>query len=358
MASFWDRLLGRTEQRATNQITVPVRSEYGYSKTSALSLTAVYRAIQIIATPISKMPLETYRYGGGVEAKIDNPPLVNNPSLSDSRRDFLFQTVASLALEGNAYWFKNYDSRGLVNDLTILPAHVVQVRLDGPTGLSGAKVYDYMGKTYTSAQIEHLKLFSEPGLLKGIGPLQTCWEDIKGALELRNYASTWFSTGGVPTGVLKTSKPLSKEDAAQVTANWHEKQAQRQVAVLAEGFDYSVIAPTASDVLYTQQLNQSVQNIARMFGIPARLLLTGVDGTSDTYSNLTDENQIFYRHTIMAYTDAIADAISNCLPRATRAQFNFEGLFKADIAARYDYYKVGIEGGWLTVDEVRAKENL
>jgi HK97 family phage portal protein len=110
--------------------------------------------------------------------------------------------------------------------------------------------------------------------------------------------------------------------------------------------------------MYTQQLNQSVQNIARMFGIPARLLLTGVDGTSDTYSNLTDENQIFYRHTIMAYTDAISDALSNCLPRSTRVQFNFEGLFKADIASRYDYYKVGIDGGWLTADEIRSKENL
>jgi HK97 family phage portal protein len=358
MASLWQRILGLDEQRSSPPITIPTRQEYAPNNRTALSLTSVYRAIQIIATPISKMPLETFRYGGGLEQKIENPALVNNPSLNDSRRDFLFQTVTSLALEGNAYWYKNFDSRGQVNDLTILPANAVHVRLDGPTGLSGKKVFDYQGVTYTANEIEHLRLFTEPAILKGISPIQACWQDVNGALELRNFASTWFSTAGVPTGVLKTSKPLSKEDAAQVTANWHEKQATRQVAVLSEGFDYSVIAPTANDVMYTQQLNQSVQNIARMFGIPARLLLTGVDGTSDTYSNLTDENQIFYRHTIMAYTDAIADALSNCLPRSTRTQFNFEGLFKADIASRYDYYKVGVEGGWLTTDEVRAKENL
>jgi HK97 family phage portal protein len=304
------------------------------------------------------MPLDTFRYGGGIEAKVDNPALVNNPSLNDSRRDFLFQTVTSLALEGNAFWYKNYDARGQVNDLTIIPASAVNVRLDGPTGLTGNKVYDYQGRTFTANEIEHLRLFTEPGILKGISPVQACWQDVHSALELRNFASTWFSNAGVPTGVLKTTKPLSKDDAAEVTANWHAKQATRQIAVLAEGFDYSVIAPTAADVMYTQQLNQSVQNIARMFGIPARLLLTGVDGTSDTYSNLTDENQIFYRHTIMAYTDAISDALSNCLPRSTRVQFNFEGLFKADIASRYDYYKVGIDGGWLTADEIRSKENL
>jgi HK97 family phage portal protein len=358
MASLWQRILGIDENRATPTITIPTRNEYAPNNRTALSLTSVYRAIQIIATPISKMPLDTFRYGGGIEAKVDNPALVNNPSLNDSRRDFLFQTVTSLALEGNAFWYKNYDARGQVNDLTIIPASAVNVRLDGPTGLTGNKVYDYQGRTFTSNEIEHLRLFTEPGILKGISPVQACWQDVNSALELRNFASTWFSNAGVPTGVLKTTKPLSKDDAAEVTANWHAKQATRQIAVLAEGFDYTVIAPTANDVMYTQQLNQSVQNIARMFGIPARLLLTGVDGTSDTYSNLTDENQIFYRHTIMAYTDAISDALSNCLPRSTRVQFNFEGLFKADIASRYDYYKVGIDGGWLTADEIRSKENL
>jgi phage portal protein BeeE len=93
-------------------------------------------------------------------------------------------------------------------------------------------------------------------------------------------------------------------------------------------------------------------------GIPARLLLTSTPGGSDTYSNLSDENQTFYRHTLTNYTDAISDALSNCLPRGTRVEFNFESLFKADIAERYSYYKVGIDGGWLTVDEVRTKEGL
>jgi phage portal protein BeeE len=60
----------------------------------------------------------------------------------------------------------------------------------------------------------------------------------------------------------------------------------------------------------------------------------------------------------MAYTDAITDALSNCLPRGTRIEFDFEHLFKADVAARYNYYKTGIDAGFLLVDEVRNKEGL
>ena len=103
---------------------------------------------------------------------------------------------------------------------------------------------------------------------------------------------------------------------------------------------------------------QAVQQIARMFGIPARLLLTGVDGTSDTYSNLTDENQIFLRHTLTAYTDTIADAISNCLPRGTRVEFDFSKLFAADPKSRYEMYAIALANGFMTADEVRIKEGL
>ena len=67
---------------------------------------------------------------------------------------------------------------------------------------------------------------------------------------------------------------------------------------------------------------------------------------------------MFYRHTLMAYTDAISDALSECLPRGTRTEFNFEGLFRADQANRFDMWKTAIEAGFMTVEEVRVKEGL
>ena len=363
MATLWQRLTGTAPapvERRSAVPQIPVRSDTYVDTATALSLASVYRSIQIIATPISKaLPLETFRYGGGLEVKIENPVLVNNPSLSESRKDFLFSTVTSLASQGEAYWFKSYDSRGQVNDLTLLPATAISPRLDGPTGMSGNKVFDYMGKTYTTRDIEQLKLFSMPGNLRGMGPIQVASNDIATAVDLRNYASTWFASGGVPTGVLKTGKMLTKEQAEEITTNWHTKQATRQLAVLSEGFDYQAINATPQDLMFTDVAAQSTQTIARLFGVPARLLLTGVDGTSDTYANLSDENQQFYRHTLMAYTNAIEDALSACLPRGTSVRFNYEGLYKADQKTRWEMYDIATAGqAWMTPDEVRAKEGL
>lgn len=362
MATIWQRLFA-TQPTVETRLApppIPVRSDTVVNTNSALSLASVYRAIQIIATPISKaLPLETFRYGGGLEQKIENPVLVNNPSLSESRKDFIFATVSSLALYGEAYWFKSYDSRGQVNDLTLLVSSSVQPRLDGPTGMSGAKVFDYMGRTYGSRDIEQLRLFSVAGNLRGLGPIQAASNDIATALDLRNFASTWFSSAGVPTGVLKTGKMLTKEQAEEITSNWHTKQATRQLAVLSEGFDYQTINATPQDLMFTQVAAQSTQTIARLFGVPARLLLTGVDGSSDTYANLSDEQQTFYRHTLMAYTNAIEDALSACLPRGTSVRFNYEGLYKADQKTRWEMYDVATGGQpWLTPEEVRLKEGI
>jgi HK97 family phage portal protein len=360
MATLLDRFLRRPERRSA-QPTIPSRAATIVTPSSALSLTAVYRAVQIIATPISKMTINTYRFATGIELKVDNPVLVNNPSIDQNRRDFLFQTVASLALEGNAYWLKNYGSNGQVNNLTILPASAVSPSypkmVDGTTDYSTI-VYDYLGKRYSKREIEHLRIFSTAGTLLGVSAIHSCYKDISAAIDLRDYAGNWFTSAGVPTGVLKTNSMINKAEADEVTANWHNKQQNRQVAVLGNGFDYQQIALSPKDALFTEVQDQQIQAVARLFGIPARLLLTTVSGGSDTYSNLQDENQVFYRHTLMAYTDAITDALSNCLPRGNRVEFDFEHLFKADVAARYAYYKVAIDAGILTAEEVRTKEGL
>ena len=355
MASLWQRFTGRVETRAV-QPTIPSRAATSVTPDTALTLSSVFRAVQIIGTPISKMELRTFRFATGLEQQIENPLLVNKPSLSESRRNFFFMTVVDLALKGNSYWLKSFDSRGQVVNLTLLPADAVTVQLDAPT--STVKVFYYMGKQYSASKMEHLQLYPRPGQLVGSSPIETCRLDLATALDLRAYAANWFTSAGVPTGVLKTNQPLNKDDAEAITASWHNKQQNRQIAVLGQGFDYQQVALSPREAMFTESQAQAVQMVARLFGIPPRLLLTTIAGSSDTYTNVQDENQIFYRHTLMAYTDAITDALSNSLPRGTRVEFDFEHLFKADVAARFDYYKVAIDAGILTAEEIRKKEGL
>ena len=355
MASIWERISGKTETRA-EQPTIPTRAATIVTPETALSLTAVYRAVQIIATPISKMNVDTFRYASGVgDMKIENPLLVNKPSLTESRRDFFYETVVSMATDGNAFWYKTLDGAGKVINLTVLPPYSVTVNWNNDRT---QKIYYYMGNDVTG-RVEHLRLFAKAGELRGLSPIGSAYKDIAAAIDLRDYAANWFSAAGVPTGIIKSNRTITKDEAAIMTANWHNKQQNRQTAVLGSGDSYEIVQLSPKDALFTDVQNQAVQAIARLMGIPARLLLTSTPGGSDTYSNLSDENQIFYRHTLTGYTDPIADALSNCLPRGTRVEFNFESLFKADPASRFSMYNTALAGeAFMTVDEVRNKEGL
>jgi len=357
VATIIERIFGnRAPEQRTESITIPVRSNTVASPEAALTLTPVSRSIQIISNPVAKLDLVTYRYQNGQETRIENSLFANRPCLTMTRRDFFIENCVDLYLYGNAYWLKQFDNQGRIVQVIQLPANSVGVRFaDNKIN----KIYDYAGKTYNDAEIEHLRLMPRAGALKGMSILELCRADIVAALDLRDYQANWFSASGVPTGVITSTRDLTKEDADLITANWHTKQMNRQVAVMSAGFGYQHTALSPRDALMTEVASQITQNIARLSGVPARALLTGVDGSSDTYANLQDEDAILLRYTLSMYSDTIANGMTNCLPRGTRVEFDFGKLFQADPKSRFEMYDIGLAGQpFMTVDEVRAKENL
>lgn len=338
--------------------TIPPRASSVATAETALTLTAVWRSVQILATSVSNLGIQTKKYATGMEMNIDSPLLVNKPAINYTRQQFLYATVSELALTGNAFWLKSTNASGAVTAVTLLPSAGLNVTLSNGDDINSPRIYSYSNTNYSEAQIEHLQLFPRAGWLKAPSPINVCSQDIVAALELRDFQSNWFSSSGVPTGILKRNGEVNAADANEMRARWQEMQATRQLAVLGNGFEYQTISDSPADMLFTEISKQSVQQIARLFGIPARKLVTGVDGTSDTYSNLTDEEHAFYRETLMAYTRPIQDALSNCLPRGTRVEFLWEDLFQADKASRINMWKTAIDAGIVTAEYAATKEGF
>ena len=357
MASIWQRIFNPREQRSVTP-TIPPRSSSVATAETALTLTAVWRSVQILATSVSNLGIQTKKYATGIEIPVENSSFINKPSFTMNRHQFLYATVSELALTGNAFWLKSINAAGTVTEVTLLPSQSVSVTYSVANDITSARLYNYLGVTYNATQIEHLQLFPRAGWLKAPSPINICSQDIIAALDLRDYQANWFSSSGVPTGVLKRNGEVNAADANEMRARWQEMQATRQLAVLGNGWEYTTIAESPADLMFTEISKQSVQQIARLFGIPARKLVTGVDGTSDTYTNLTDEEYAFYRETLMAYTRPIQDALSNCLPRGTRVEFLWEDLFQADKASRINMWKTAIDAGIITPEYAATREGF
>lgn len=152
---------------------------------------------------------------------------------------------------------------------------------------------------------------------------------------------------------------MSRDAAEEARQRWEATQGGRRgVAVLTGGITYKPVLITPEEAQFIESQQFSVTSLARLFGIPANLMLAAVEGTSNTYSNVAQADLTFVRWTLSKYIREIEAAFSALLPRGQRARFNLDALLRPDTLSRYQAHRVAIASGFLTVDEVRAIEGL
>ena len=351
----WLGLVERSADGGSGGILPPPRAAgTGYvAPEMALRIIDVWRAVAIYQTAAAQLSIDVERAG---EVLLDRPILARRPSASASRSRFLAETVASLLLHGNAYWLKTRGSDGYtIINLDVLDPAAVSVSRDR----AGRVTFGYDGRDdYTPHEIEHLKLLSRPGQLLGLGPIQAARTELSGIIDLRDYGARWFSTTtDVPSGVLSTDQQLPAAVADEYKRRWQETH-DGGIRILGNGLRYDPILLRPEDAQWVESKRLSTTDIARLFGVPAKLMLAAIEGGSQTYSNVEQEWTEFVRFSLMTVLREIEEALTNCLPRGQTARFNIEALLRTDTKSRYEAHEIGLRAGFLTVDEVRAREGL
>ncbi|AQX81486.1 phage portal protein [Plantibacter flavus] len=319
----------------------------------AFGLSMVYRAIQIHAVSAKQMSIDEQLYGQPVEKP---SAFMRRPSRDLSRGAFVEQNVVSLAAHGNAYWGLDFDSKNVIGNVDVWNPNDVQIETN-PAGR--IVMYHHRGKEVVPAKVKHLPLLRVPGTAYGLGPIQAAQQELRGALDTRDYSSNWFRDSGTPDGILKSDQQLNKDSAAAARKQWEETQGGRRgVAVLGAGLDYRPIFLKPADVQFIESQQFNVTQVARLFGVPSSLMLATVEGNSQSYSNVEQDWLAYVRFTLMSYLVEIEDALSDLLPLQRRAKFNVEAFLRTDTTTRYSAHASALGAGWTTINEVRAIEGL
>jgi HK97 family phage portal protein len=105
-----------------------------------------------------------------------------------------------------------------------------------------------------------------------------------------------------------------------------------------------------------------IEEIARVFGVPPAMIGAEIKG-SMTYSNAETRALDYLKFCLGPHLARIAAAVNHaCLSPVERrqayAEYLPDALLATDTTGRYTAYKTGLEAGFLTIDEVRKKENL
>jgi len=342
------------EERSSGIIPPPRSATSGVTTNDALSLASVYRSVSIIATAMKQLGIHVYRD----DAEVTPTPLViRQPDIKMTREVWMEQTINSMALSGNAYWLIGRNGRGETVNLEVLNPFDMMIQTDD---YGNALYYMYRGTVkYELNQVQHLAMMRVPGNVYGLGPIQAAQKELLNARDTRDYASVWFTDSGIPNGVLKSDQMLSPDQAAAAKDAWNlTAGAKSGVAVLGNGLNYQPMYLNPRDSMFIESQAWNVQQVARLFGIPANMLMASVDGNSMTYTNMEQEQMAFVRYTLSQYIVEIESALSHVLTRSTMVKINVDSLLRSDTLTRYQAHAIAIASGWMTVDEVRAIEDL
>ena len=327
----------------------PSRSADVVTLDRALTLPSVFRAFALLSSVVSQLEMEVRRG----EEVIPQPALIRQPDADRTLSSFLKRTVVALASSGNAYWVCIRDTADRVIALDDLDPLAVRVEYR-----NGRKFYVVGNAAHAATSVKHLKLLEVPGHDEGVGPIQACRASLQSALDLRAFGDTWIDTSGVPTGVLSTTMQLEPGQREAMQKAWHDSLDERRTAVLSNGLKYEPILISPADAQFLESQQYSVIEIARMFGIPAPLLLAGVEGNSMTYTNMETIDRQLLTYTVMAYLKEIEDALSALLPRGQVAKFLLGGLLRPDAKAQAEIHATYVDKGVMSPTEVRTEIGL
>jgi HK97 family phage portal protein len=154
-----------------------------------------------------------------------------------------------------------------------------------------------------------------------------------------------------------SERVLTEIQTDEITDRIVSRIRRRQPLVYGSDWTYTPVQVAPAEAQFVGARKFQVAEIARIFGVPAELI--GGDPTgSHTYTSVEQRSLEFLTYTLGPWLTRLETAIAELLPRNHYVRFNSGALLKASLRDRYEAHRVALKAGWMTVNEVRALEDL
>ena len=338
---------------------------------SAYGNDAVYASVKVLSEGVAQVPLALFRKVDerSRERAMDHPlwrVLHDTPNSWQTSVEFREMMQGHILLRGNAYAAKVLNN-GQIEQL--IPMHPDRVRpfwVDRNFGVRAYKFTPMKGSQIVllDDEVFHLAGLSFDGL-KGVNPIEAQRETIGTAMAAQEYISKFYANNATPGGVLKhPARFRDPEKRKEFREQWHEQQTGSQrhmTALLEDGIEFQQVSLKLKDAQFVEGQRLSVNQIARIFRVPPHMI---GDLSKATFSNITQQSLEFVMYSLAPWFARWEQAIFRDLlvtetdKLTLFAKFIVEGLLRGDIKTRFEAYRVAVELGWMTRNEVRQLEDL
>ena len=333
----------------------------------AMEFSAVYGAVRIIAKTIASLDINVVKRDENGTEKLKhnlNYLLQGEPSTIFSKFNFWERVVTEILLNGNCFILIKKDKRGIPENLSILDYTKISV-----IEKNGDLFYKYeidgaKPKTYLSMDILHFMELNTQGYL-GKSPIDFAKENIGTGIAAQNQQGAYFGNGTRFNGYLKFPNKLTLDAQEKLSKSWLSKYGGTnayKTPVLEEGMEYVRIDDDPSKAQTIETRRFTVEEVARVFGVPLHLLQ---DLTRSTNNNIEHQSIEFVQHCIRPRCEALEDEMDRKLLTEdekhkldTFIEFDIDSLLRGDIAARMNKYQTLSNIGVMTPNEIRSLEGL
>ena len=341
---------------------------------NALKISAVFACVRVLAETIASLPFIIYRKTGeDSRVKDENHylyPMLHDigPNQWQTAFEFWETAIGTVALRGNAYYFKVKNGANRIIGLIQMHPDNVELKVDFKDFRNPGLVYDYTsnsGEVYQIAfnNVWHLKGLSSDGFI-GLSPLQAAAEAMNLSLNAESHGNTFFENGAQASGVATYPGKLNEEAFQRLRKSIGDKISGKnkfRVLLLEEGASYNQIGITNEDSQFLETRQFQVEDIARFFRVP-NILINHPDKTS-TYASAEQFMMSFVTHTIRPWLVRVEKSVKKNLlsvrdQKTHYGEFKVDGLLRGDTASRYTAYASAIQNTWMSPNEARKFENM
>lgn len=337
------------------------------SVNTALQLDAVWSCVRLISQTIATLPLFLYRRDGKGRGEVDSAhPLYrilhDQPNADMTATEFWEAIVAAILLQGNAYGWKDKIGRRVVAITPMRPDFVTVKRLqDG----SLQYVYTWQGTTYHLGEddVLHIKGFSLDGLM-GLSPISQARQSLGTAIAAEKSAASFFRNGMQPSKIMEAPQYLTdaqRQQAKGIIERYTGAAATGSVPLLEGGWKISDVSLKPEDAQLLQTRAFHVEQICRWFDVPP-IMIGHMDKSTAWGTGMEQMMLWFLTFSLRPHLKRIEQAISKSLLTPEEqlshyAEFNVEGLLRADSKGRAELYGALAMNGLRTRNELRALDN-
>lgn len=344
---------------------------------SALSLTAVWRCVDLLSSAVAQAPKDVVVKvaGRSYPEYRDIPSWLSQPDPrlpQYTANDHFAQVAISLLLNGNAFvhvWPNVEDPKVL----TVLdPARVDVLR--SPSGIVTWRLRDERGQeaaVYSADEMLHATWILPPGEVRGVSPLEALRRGIGAAVAADEFAARFFGQGASLSFGVEVPGDMTaqqKDDfARQLKRNHAGLGNSHAIGILTRGAKFVPgLAPTPEQAQMLETRKYQVEDICRAFGVPPHMVGSQEAGASSYASAEVFDKQFAERAVlplavrIETQYDRIVPvpAALSGAPASAHLKFNLDHLMRMNLLGRYQAYKEGVLGGFIKPSEARGWEDL